>query len=293
MSTRLNFSTFKQHIHFTTTSKKRNAKLGRKKFGRPPKIWYNCDMLDELKKIGLSENEARVYLALLELGNSAVQQIAQKAAIKRPTTYVQLESLMKRGLVTSFERGPKTLFRAEDPEYLQKVVDRNKKLAEEEAAVLEKILPDLGKLFLTAGERPRVRFFEGVEGLRTLHQEFLKTHKGEVLAIYSRDDLLNIFPSHPQEYPHQRVKKGIRSKVIYTSAGGPVLKKTDAAMLRDSRYIPKEKFPFSCDIALYGDTVAISALHEKPMGIIVESKEITNSLKTVFNLAWEAAEKYQ
>ena len=82
-------------------------------------------MLEELKKIGLSENETRVYLALLELGGSTAQEISKKAGVKRATTYVQLEALMKFGLVTSFEKAPerkngaqKTFFRAEDPEHL-------------------------------------------------------------------------------------------------------------------------------------------------------------------------------
>lgn len=251
-------------------------------------------MLDELKKIGLSENEAKVYLALLELGSSTVQQIAQKAVIKRPTAYVQLESLMKQGLVTNFEKARKTFFRAEDPEYLKKVVEKNRKQAEEEGATLEKILPDLGKLFLTAGERPRVRFFEGVDGIKTMQKEFLKTHKGgELDVIYSRDDLLKLFPTQLEEYSKERVKRNIRSRMIYTSNEGAGLKKTDAAMLRESRHIPKEKFPLTCDIAFWGDTVAISALREKPMGIIIESKEIINSLRAIFELAWEGAEKYQ
>ena len=91
-------------------------------------------MLDSLKKIGLSENEAKVYLATLELGSSTAQQIAQKAELKRPTTYVQLETLMKRGLVTSFEKGPstspgqgKTMLRAEDPEHLKPIFEKENK----------------------------------------------------------------------------------------------------------------------------------------------------------------------
>ena len=61
-------------------------------------------MFDELKKIGLSENETGAYLALLELGSATAQDISKKSGIKRATTYVQLEALMQLGLVTSFEK---------------------------------------------------------------------------------------------------------------------------------------------------------------------------------------------
>lgn len=253
-------------------------------------------MLDELKKIGLSENEAKVYLALLELGSSTVQQIAQKAAIKRPTAYVQLESLMKQGLVTNFEKEKRAFFRAEDPEYLKKVVEKNKKQAEEETAVLEKILPDLGKLFLTAGERPRVRFFEGVEGVRSMQNEYLKSgsQSGMIVNILSADNFFKFFPQHAEEYTPQRVKRGIRSKLIYTSSRGPFLKNSDDASLRESRFIPPDEFPFPGDITIYGDFTAFSVLREPaPFGIIIESKEVADSMRALFDKTWEASQRHQ
>ena len=64
-------------------------------------------MLTQLKHIGLSENEAKVYLAMLELGPSPVLEIAAKAGINRPTAYAQIESLKKMGLVSMQTKGKK------------------------------------------------------------------------------------------------------------------------------------------------------------------------------------------
>lgn len=256
-------------------------------------------MLEELKKIGLSDNEAKVYLALLELGSATAQQISEKAGVKRPTTYFEIEALMKMGVVTTFEKvgkkdGPtKTLFRAEDPEYLKNIIEREKKLAVERERALGDVLPELGKLFLAAGERPRVRFFEGIEGLKTMQDEFLKTKDREIEAIASLDDVLKVFPKHPDDYSPRRVQRGIKAKLIYTSSNGAFLKKYDEAMLRESRYLPPDKFPFSCDVTIYDSSIALSALRERPFGIILESKEIADSLRSLFYLAWETAEKYQ
>jgi|SRR3989344_5301198 len=244
-------------------------------------------MLDSLKKIGLSENEAKVYLALLELGSSTAQQVAQKAELKRPTTYVQLESLMKRGLTTSFEKNTKTLFRAEDPEHLKQVLEKEKEEQKEKSGALEKILPGLGNLYLSAGERPRVRFFEGLSGLKTIQDEFLKTQDKLVRSIANADDVLALFPSHPQDYTPRRVQRGIESKIIYTSKKGEFLKESDEKMLRKSKFIPLEKFPFSGDFAILGNTVAISVHKKRPFGIIIESEEIANSFKAIFDLLWE------
>ncbi|MDP2669131.1 MAG: helix-turn-helix domain-containing protein [bacterium] len=252
-------------------------------------------MLDELKKIGLSEHEAKVYLALLELGSATAQEIAVKSGIKRTTIYVQIEALMKMGLVTSFEketnksRVSKTYFRAEDPEHLKNLVKRAKNSAAEQENMLESILPGLGKLYVNAGDRPRVRFFEGLAGLETMLDEFfkIKSDKKEILAITSVDDILHLSPSHLEKSIPQRVKLGIHSKLIYTSQKGDFHKNTDKEMLRESKFVAPEKFPFSVDINIYGDSVGISALRGlKPFGIIIESKDIANSMRSVFSLAW-------
>lgn len=244
-------------------------------------------MLDYLKKIGLSENEAKVYLALLELGSSAAQQITQKAGLKRPTTYVQLESLMKRGLVTFFEKGVKTLFRAEDPEHLKQVLEKGEEEQKEKTNALEKILPGLGSLYLSAGERPRVRFFEGVEGLKTIQDEFLKSNAVEIKSIVNIDDVLMLFPTHPKEYAPRRVQKGIKSKLIYTHKEGDTLKESDTRMLRESKFISPENFPFSGDLAIYANKVAISVHRKRPFGVVLESEEIAKSLEAVFDLLWK------
>ena len=249
-------------------------------------------MFEELKKIGLSENEAKVYVALLELGSATVQQIAQKAGVNRPTTYVQLSDLSKMGLVSSFEKGKKTFFRAEDPENLKTVIEKEKRALLERETILQTTIDELRRLFALAGERPRVRFFEGIEGLRAMQKDFLKTKDKDIEAVSAADDLVKIFPQHLKEYVPERVKKRIFSHLIYTSSQGPFLKASDKSMFRESKLVPAEKFPFSSDIAIYENKVAISALKGRPIGVIIENQEIANTLKALFYLAWEAAEKY-
>jgi sugar-specific transcriptional regulator TrmB len=78
---------------------------------------------EQLEKIGLADKEAKVFLASLELGSSAVQEIAKKADINRATTYVIIEKLMKKGLMSSVEKGKKTYFQTEDPKRLLKLLE--------------------------------------------------------------------------------------------------------------------------------------------------------------------------
>ena len=71
-------------------------------------------MLKELQDLGLSEKEARVYL-----GQTTADKLAKHAKVNRSTTYVQLESLMKVGLMSTHEERKKTVFAPESPELLE------------------------------------------------------------------------------------------------------------------------------------------------------------------------------
>ena len=95
---------------------------------------------NQLANLGLSENGAKVYMAMLELGPATVLEISAKAGVNRPTTYFQIEALKKLGLVSSQTKGKKQLFIAEAPEQLDFILDRQKGEIEQKKEELQKIL---------------------------------------------------------------------------------------------------------------------------------------------------------
>ncbi len=248
-------------------------------------------MLQELQDFGLSEKEARVYLAALELGRATADELAKQAKVNRSTTYVQIESLKQKGLISSYDEGKKTYFAPESPEYLKRLFEKQAGDLETKQKELEKLLPNLSKMFETAGERPRVRFFEGKEGLITMRGEFLKTDPKNMEAIYSFDAVESVFSkSEREEYLKRRAEKGITVRAIYTRAGGERL---EPPVLTEYKFVPEKIFPIDADIVIYENKIAIMGLKEKLVGVIIENRDMANSLRSVFNLAWEAAEKYK
>src|SRR3989344_1097105 len=184
-------------------------------------------MFEKLKNLGLSENEAKVYMAMLELGPSVVVEISRKSQINRPTTYVQIESLKKKGLVSTQTKGKKQYFIAESPDKLELLIDSELKTIEDRKSELNNFLPELLNLFNTSGQRPHVKFFEGKEGVLALQREFQKTDDTPICGITSLDNVFEIFPEFENTYVKKRVQKKIPTKTIYTSMEGPVLKDSD------------------------------------------------------------------
>ncbi len=243
-------------------------------------------MFEKLRHLGLSENEAKVYMAMLELGASVVIEISRKAEINRPTTYVQIESLKKKGLISTQAKGKKQFFIAESPDKLELLIDSELKTVESKKNELNNYLPELLNLFNTSGQRPHVKFFEGKEGVLALQKEFLKTDGAPIYGITSLDNVFEVFPEFENSYTKKRVQKKIPSKTIYTSTKGPILKNSDESSLRESKHVEPDKLPLGIDITILKDKVAIIALKGKISGTLIEHKEVADSFRAIFELVW-------
>ena len=240
----------------------------------------------DMKNIGFSDKEAKVYLALLELGDAPVQKISEKAKVNRATTYVVLETLQKRGVVSTVEKDKKIYFAAENPRALLRLFRAQEEDLRGKEDDFKRTLPELEAVFNLAGEKPRVRYFEGKDGLLAMQEDFLASGTKELLAIYSADELDTIFTKEERKrYIERRQEHGISVRSIYTKAGGPYLSPTPA----ERKFVPKNKFPFSSDITIYGNRAAMATFRGKLIGVIIESKEIADTLRLIFELAWRGA----
>lgn len=242
-----------------------------------------------MKEIGLNEKEAKIYVATLELGQSTVQDIAKKAGVNRATTYFVIEGLQKMGLISSFHKGKKQYFVAADPEHLIDLLEQEKENIEKRKNNLKKLLPQLQSINNKQKNHPVVKYYEGKEGIKTMVSEVLRAATGKVNMAYSVDAVNKLFTEEEKiEWRKIRIKRSLYTKAIYTYKDG-VLKNIPKS---DSRKVPFNKFPITCDIAVYDEKVRIADLSKRLIGVIIEDKEIAISMKAVLDLAWEAAEKY-
>lgn len=243
----------------------------------------------ELQDIGLNEKEARVYLAAMELGQSVVQDIAKKADVNRATTYFIIEELMKKGLMSSFYQGKKQHFMAEDPEKLKLFLKQQENTLKERQVLLEKALPQLKSVNIKGKDVPVVRYYEGVKGLRIMMDDLMTGGDDTFDVIYSHDLLGKILSSEENsEATDKRVHRGIKSRAIYTYSKGRI-ETANSERIK----LPTDKFPITCDIAIFDNKVRIASLNKKISGIMIEDEDIYKTMKTIFELAWEAAKNHQ
>lgn len=251
----------------------------------------------ELVRLGLSQKEAQVYLASLELGPAPMQDISKQASVNRATTYLMVETLTERGLMSSIERGAKKLFTAEPPERLKQLVHQEEDRVRGARESLEKILPELSVLLQSAPERPRVRFYEGLEGLEAMRADFFTSSKKQELLLISAADDYHRVVGLARRLPHaKRIERtrGLERCIFTSEKPAEELKKTIPAVDQIERYrIPDDKYPLAGEIAVYGSKIAMLSYRGKVMGVLVESEYLAQTTTSLFNLAWETAKKFE
>lgn len=246
---------------------------------------------DILTALGLSEKEIQIYKAALESGAETVQKIAQRASVTRTGAYSLIRSLIKRGLMSSNVRDKKTYFSAESPENLFRILEEKRKEIQHSSIDLKKIMPQLRTIYETTSDRPRVRVFEGKDGLKTMTNDLLKSKFASLEEFTSLDELYAIIPPRPDDH-RQKIKqkfKKVPSKVIYTSKEGPILKGENG--VKERQFISKEKYPFTGSVNIYGNKVSLTSHKKTITGVIVDNKEIADTLRALFDLAWKSLKK--
>ena len=250
-------------------------------------------ILEKLKKIGFSEKEALVYTHLIRLGAQPASTIAKRAEINRTTTYDIIETLTKRGLVSSTKKGGATYFRALPPKELINYLEREKiehtKKLEKQQKEMEELLPALMSLENPESTKPKVTFYEGEKGMRQAYEATL-TSSEDILAYANVEDMHKGLPNFfPEYYKRRGVEKNIHIKCIAPdNKTSKERHKQDKKENREMVLIPTEEFDFSPEINIYDDKVLYASWREK-MAIIIKSKEIADFHKQMYKLCWKAA----
>lgn len=242
----------------------------------------------DLEKIGLNQNEAKVYLAALELGEANVQQLARKSGVVRTTIYGIVPQLKEKGLLSSSTRNKKVFYIAENPNKLKDDL-------KEKQHSLEKILPQLLSVTNSIDKKPKIRFFEGIGGLKDVYLDTLNYPDQELLAWISEEYLKSFDEEFLYDfYVPQRVSKKIWVRAI--APDDPRIgrfKAEDEKSLRRTRIVSSQLFPLQVEINLYGkNKIGVVAFEEK-IGLIIESEKIFNTLKSIFEMNWAFTENKQ
>lgn len=248
----------------------------------------NMDTQQLLEKLGLDQREAEIYQALLELGPQLPQYIARNTGIKRTTLYEIFPEMIKRGLIVEITQGKRRLFQAVSPDRLFSDYERRYK-------EIKANITDLTAIYRLQGLRPKIEVYEGFDGMKKFYMSTLKSK--EVIKCFVQPAKYNprVLDWLVHEYVAARVKRGVEVKAIVPDDdASEYFMELNKQHLRTGVKVPLAKAKFRIEGMIQGNRIYFAS-YEKGgplIGIIIESKPIADTLATLFDLAWEGAERY-
>jgi len=252
-------------------------------------------MIITLKKAGLTDGEARVYLAVTELGESSVGKIVEKSKVTKSIIYQILEKLTDKGLISFFYKEKTKHFQAEPPTNLLEFLEQQKNTIDETEKEVKEIIPKLLMQRATA-KHSIVTVYEGFKGLMTAYKKrFDVLKEGEE---YINWGLPATQPKHHHIYwerdHKERVKRKIKAKLLYNhNVPDETLKGRNSFKYIDARRMPLDVEAPSW-IMVYKDIVVMAipqGIH--PITIEIHNPEIANSFTKYFEWFWKKSKSFK
>jgi len=232
-------------------------------------------MIAELTQAGLTENESKVYLALIDLGPSLAGQISRKTGIHRRTVYDIIEMLIKKGLIGYICQNNRKLFQASNPNRILEIIKEKQEL-------LSPLVKDLLEKYQKTKEKEETNFYKGKEGLKTIFEDQLENK--EILILNASPDAYEILQFYFKWYDKKRKQKKIKTRIIATD------KKIKKIPLSEIKYLP-QKYTSPVAVNIYGDKTAIILWAKEPIAIVIKNLEISKGYRQYFELMWNIAKK--
>lgn len=245
-------------------------------------------IIKSLRALDLTPKEIKFFLACFKIGPASINEITKESKLERSTAYLVAEDLISKGLIKEdLKSYKKTIYTVEPKDLLRLLAGKQRSLRRQELE-LEENLPELQSLYQASEIRPKVKVFEGNNGLLSVWKDILSA-KGEIM-LWTNQQTESLFFNHElhEKFINERVKKGIKIRVLaVNNKNSKALIATDKKNLRQTKLLAKG-YEFSAETYIYDNKVAILDYNKDIIGVILESGPISSSQKTIFELTWKS-----
>ena len=243
-----------------------------------------------LRKIGLTEGEVKVYLALLRLGETTVGAIGRESKVSKSKMYDILDKLIEKGFVGYIVKSGTKYFAANDPkmilEYINKKADEIEKTKQE----AEKILPKLSMQRATLGQKKIAEVYEGFHGLKAVREELILTlKKGDEFLVLGAPKIANEkWENWFLDFHKRRISREVKMRIIYNSNArefGEIRKKFK---LTQVKYLPNDLVSPNW-IDIFSDAILFVVLLKEPLTFVIRDKSLADSFRSYFDIMWNVS----
>jgi sugar-specific transcriptional regulator TrmB len=269
------------------------------------------ELILKLRSLGFTDNESKIFLALLQGRILSATEVAKAAKVTRTDVYTILKSFVDKGYCNEIETNSILKYEMIDPEVILGKIQLNlEREKEKKSKAFDDTFSILKPLYNSKSEKPSNSNIELIRGYNKQREikfyELLKAAKKEILFMVR----LELFISDDVDQTAAKfIKNGGVIKSIYEVAGGLKVRKDDKWIKAE----PKDLMKIFTKFENYGEQVRVSTLSipnytiidreivfmnivDKSVpkyneaDIIIRNKEFAESHAAVFFTLWEKAQ---
>lgn len=252
-------------------------------------------LLASLVAMGLTETEAKIYVAGLSSESITLQELARQTKIKRPTVYHALQRLTEKGLVAERKTSNKSSFTMSPPETMFALLERQREVFDEQMKALNVVLSLLQhKRGAAKGENISIVHYQGKQEMKMVMDIafYCKSKRWDVIAPF-HNFVRDSDPEYAQKYMRARKAHGITSRVLWERVPGARKQSPQEVRERNPRYMPASMHgKFQSMIMLFDDKIAIFSSFKTQSAILITSKELHAMFLAMYEAIWEVSEPY-
>ena len=242
--------------------------------------------IELLEEIGLTKAEIKVYLALLELGESTTGPLVDKSGASSSKIYEVLEKLLQKGLVSFVIKSGMKYFAASEPSRLLDYLKEKESLLLQQEQELQKMLPELELKKKLSEYKSEATIYKGMKGLETAFKDVFATlKKGDtnyVFVVGELDEPMNNF--FRQQY-ELRAQAGIKTKTIFSESGRKYYESRKNIPLFEGKVIGTTTSPATVNI--YGSKVNIRmGTSKNVICVVIDNKDLARTFLEQFTVLW-------
>lgn len=258
----------------------------------------NLLLKQNLRRLGLSENDILIISYLLHVKISSCKRISKETLIPFSVTLFTLKNLTEQGLVKAtinqdIDSDGGQVYEIVNATDFENWVENKKTKLVESYDDMKNSISSLVGVFHGSQWKPKIRYFEGLEEIKQIYEDTLVDNVDkEILAFADIANFDFVLPDFLDEYIHKRVGLGIRTKVVAPDTQKRMdISKLSADQLRETKLISNKDFPFNCEVRIYSNKVAIikTVNQVNTLGMIIEDSEINQMFRLIFKLCWASA----
>ena len=242
----------------------------------------NLTEIDVLCKAGLTESQAKGYLALVENQSLTPNELAEKIGEGRTNGYMICERLEKIGLAIKKD-DKKAAYKPAHPSALEALAEKRRKIVTRDEQKIKQNIAPLIDLFYANNELPGSRTIQGLDGIKEVYRQVLQTKKDVYFLRTRADAELDLDFIH--KYRAERAKLNISTYGLTPPSTKAYNYISDNEKNLSHRIpIPEANYSAPVEINVFGDKLALTSYGETQMTTIIDSPPIAESLRQIIKI---------